>query len=136
MISNPLTQPEQNCTQPYCRISRAADVVTYYASGAHQSPWKVSHNHSVVSGDIVVHSPCEDETNTPSQAILDSEYIAFAQPLLLLGLAQVLLERAETHRLHECYYCNTKMVDCPSLVLSDMILELPQKLRESTKDVE
>lgn len=139
MFTSPLVQTEHDCTQPYCRIRRAADVVAFYASGVPVSPWYLTPDHHVISAadsrPYPVHSPKNGDAAQASAAILASEYIAFAQPDLLLGLSQVLLERSETHKLNECFYCKTKHEDCPSLILSDLILSLPVKIREIPSDI-
>lgn len=139
MITSPLSQPDSNCSETYCRIQRAADTLLYYASGASESPWYLTPDHHVLAGTKAdpypVHSPTPKSPDHASQAILDAEYIAFAQPELLFLLSQVLLERAETHKLRECYFCKTQHEECPALRLSDLILSLPQKMRELPPDI-
>lgn len=139
MNTSPLVQPQPECTDAHCRILRAADVLAFYASGASASPWYLTPDHHVLADTATdphpVHSPQLHRQEKPSQAILDAEYIAFAQPQLLLALSQVLLERAETHKLQECYYCKTKLTDCPSLLLSDLILDLPHQIRQLPSDI-
>lgn len=137
MITSPLSQSD--CSEAYCRILRAADTLLYYASGASASPWYLTPDHHVLAGTkdepYPVHSAKPKTPEHASQAILDAEYITFVQPELLFAISQVLLERAETHKLNECYYCKTKHEECPTLNLSDLILALPQKLRELPPDI-
>lgn len=139
MITNPLVQSDTDCTEPYCRIQAAADTLLYYASGSSASPWFLTPDHHVLAGTkddpYPVHTPTPQSPDHVSQAILDSEYIAFAQPELLISLSQVLLERAQTHKLHECYYCKTTHEECPSLKLSDLILSMPEKIRNLPADL-
>lgn len=139
MNTSPLVQTQPECTEAHCRIRRAADVLAYYASGATPSPWYLTPDHHVlatVDGQpYPVHSPQLQMQKKPSQAILDSEYLTFAQPQLLIALSQVLLERAETHKLRECYYCKTQHEDCPSLTLSDMILSMPEQMRQLPPEI-
>lgn len=134
MLTSPLLTTEDSCTEPYCRIQRAADTLLYYISGASASPWYLTPEHYVLATiedePYPVHSPLPKTPEHASQAILDAEYIAFAQPEILMALCQVLVERAETHKLQECYYCKTKHEDCPSLLLSDLILSMPLRIRE------
>lgn len=130
MITSPLVQTDDDCTEDYCRILRAADVLSYYASGTSMSPWYITPSHHVMSAEGLIHSPQNADVTSASQAILNADYIAFAQPELIFALSQVLLERAETHKLNECYYCRTKLTDCPSILISDLILSLPYKMQD------
>lgn len=142
MITSPLIQSEPECTEAYCRIQRAADTLLYYASGASPSPWYLTPDHYVLASTqdgkepYPVHSPIPKTPDHASQAILDSEYIAFAQPELLLALCQVLVERAATHKVQECYYCKTQHEDCPALVLSDLILSMSGKIRKIPPNID
>ena len=130
MLNSPLVATEDSCTEPYCRIQRAADTLLYYVSGASDSPWYLSPDYHVIADNTPVHVSASDP-QSPSQVILDAEYIAFAQPDLLMGVVAVLVERAEIHKLGECYYCNTKHEECPTLLLSDTILAMPERIRET-----